>query len=282
MEILFLGGDMRQKYASDYINKHKHQSKAYLNFSISEIEGDILKADVIAFPLPATNDGININMPTHKENAIAINDVVNLISINKIITGGKFPEETKKLAMQNNKKICDYMDIETFQIKNALLSAEGAIYYAKQRIDKSIHGAKIAVLGCGRIGKILAYLLRSQGAMVTVIARKDTDLTWSEIIGYNIKRLTTKNTRENNKFDIIFNTIPYHILDEEFAKTVDKNVLIIDLASTPYGIDELLVKENNLNYYRELGIPGRYAPKSAGEIIAQTIINNILIKEDFS
>jgi dipicolinate synthase subunit A len=282
MKIIFLGGDMRQKYASDYINKHGHISKAYLNFSVSEIEEDILNSDVIAFPLPATNDGIHINMPTRKENEIAINDIIDIISINALIIGGKFSQESKEIAVQNGRKIIDYMDIEPFQIKNALLSAEGAIYYAKQRFDKSIHGAKIAVLGSGRIGKILAYLLRGQGALVTVIARKDADLTWSEIIGYNTKRFSHRNTGVNNKFDIIFNTIPYHILDDNFAKMVDKNVLIIDLASSPYGIDDKLVKENNLNYYRELGIPGRYAPKSAGEIIGHTIINNILIKEDFS
>ena len=52
------------------------------------------------------------------------------------------------------------------------------------------------------------------------------------------------------------------------------------MASFPYGIDDKLAAEYNLKYYKELGIPGRYAPMSAGEIIAKTIINNILTRED--
>ena len=42
-----------------------------------------------------------------------------------------------------------------------------------------------------------------------------------------------------------------------------------------------LIKKYNLNYYRELGIPGRYAPQSAGEIIGKTIIDYVLTKEEW-
>ena len=70
------------------------------------------------------------------------------------------------------------------------------------------------------------------------------------------------------------------IMDEEFVRSTDPMTIIIDLASFPYGMDDKLAKEYNLKYYRELGIPGRYAPVSAGEIIAKTIINNILTRED--
>ena len=84
----------------------------------------------------------------------------------------------------------------------------------------------------------------------------------------------------NNKYDLIFNTIPFWIMDEHFAKSKNSDTIIIDLASRPFGIDEELVNRYHLKYYRELGIPGRYAPQSAGEIIGQTIINNINILED--
>ena len=69
-------------------------------------------------------------------------------------------------------------------------------------------------------------------------------------------------------------------MDESFAKSINGDTIIIDLASYPYGIDESIVSEYDLKYFRELGIPGRYAPQSAGEIIAKTILNNLPIVED--
>ena len=32
MNILFLGGDLRQKYASDYLNKYKYTAKALIKY----------------------------------------------------------------------------------------------------------------------------------------------------------------------------------------------------------------------------------------------------------
>ena len=276
MNVLFLGGDLRQKYASDYMIKNGFNSKVYLHFNIEEIDEEIREAKVISLPIPVSNDGIYLKM---QEKSVLINDIIEMTNSDCVIVGGKFTNQIKdKYAI--NRTIIDYMEIEPFQIQNALLSAEGAIHYAKQKFEKSIHGANIAIFGCGRIGKILAYLLRSQGATVTVIARCDINLTWSKLIGLNTLKIAAKNKLMIKKYDIIFNTIPYRIMDEEFAMSVDPNTLIIDLASSPYGIDDQLVKEYNLKYFRELGIPGRYAPVSAGEIIAKTIINNILTRED--
>lgn len=276
MNIIFLGGDLRQKYASNYFLKNGYDSECYLDFDIEIIEEKLKRADIISFPIPVSTDGSNLKMKNH---CVSLNEIMETVRGRCIILGGKFPNQIKN-TFSTNRKIIDYMDIEPFQIQNALLSAEGAIYYAKQRFEKSIHGANIAILGCGRIGKILAYLLRSHGANVTVIARCDINLTWSKLIGYNIFKLGVKSPQTTLNYDIIFNTIPFHIIDECFASKIDTNTIIIDLASYPYGIDEKTVEKYNIKYYRELGIPGRYAPQSAGEIIAKTIINYVLTRED--
>ncbi|MBR2381343.1 MAG: hypothetical protein IKA84_02465 [Clostridia bacterium] len=276
MKIVFLGGDLRQKYASDYLLKKEYDSKVYLDFDIEKIENEIREAKILALPIPVSIDSIHLKT---SEGNIFLDDIIEIAKSDSIILGGRFANKTKDKYAQN-RVIIDYMDIEPFQIQNALLSAEGAIHYAKQKFDKSIHGANIAIFGCGRIGKILAYLLRSQGATVTVLARCDINLTWSKLIGLNTLKISAKNKLFTKKYDIIFNTIPHRIMDEEFVRSTDPMTIIIDLASFPYGMDDKLAKEYNLKYYRELGIPGRYAPVSAGEIIAKTIINNILTRED--
>lgn len=284
MNALFLGGDLRQKYACDYLCKNNILSEYHESFELDEyIINKIKNASIVVLPIPITKDDINLN--TVSSCIIKLSDIIPLINIDSIIFGGIFSKILKKQLEEMNQKYVDLFDIEEFQIKNALLSAEGAIYYAKQHLDKSIYGSEIAVLGFGRIGKILSYLLYSQGAKITVCARKDKDYTWSKLIGFNGFKIKTDGNKNNlsmidNRFDIVFNTIPYRVLDEEFVEKLNTDTIIIDLASRPFGIDDSLVKKYKLKYYRELGIPGRYAPMSAGEIIGKTIINNLLIKED--
>lgn len=285
MKALFLGGDLRQKYASDYCsNKFNIDSEFIYDFVFDQnIIEKIKNISILALPIPVIKDEIYLNTMNHS--LINIYDIISILDKNTTVFGGNFPTSVKDYFINNKIVYIDYFNIESFQIQNALLSAEGAIYYAKQKLNRSIYGAEIAILGFGRIGKILAYLLGSQGAQITVCARKDSDFTWSKLIGFNgFKIQNSGNTSNmnlmNTKYDLIFNTIPFWIMDENFAKSKNSNTIIIDLASRPFGIDELIVSKYNLNYYRELGIPGRYAPQSAGEIIGKTILNNISIKEE--
>lgn len=284
MNALFLGGDLRQSYACEYLNKHNISAEYYKDFDLDDkIPEKIKEASIVVFPIPVTKDGKHLNIKS--DNLIELTKLIKLTDENCLLFAGQFPEIIKEYLLAHNHIFVDFTDIESFQIQNALLSAEGAIYYAKQRLDKCIHGSEIAILGFGRIGKILAYLLHSQGAKITVCARKDSDFTWSKLIGFNGFKIKISGNRSNldlinNKYDLIFNTIPFWIMDENFAKNKNSDTVIIDLASRPFGIDESLVSKYNLKYYRELAIPGRYAPQSAGEIIGKAIINYISVKED--
>lgn len=275
VKVVFVGGDIRQKIASDYLNEH-HIDSIYISHPI---DIDLKNyASVLVLPLPVSPDGVHLNTNNENKTKIKINDIINQIGSDSLVLGGKFQKEIKESMQNNNLRYVDYYDIETFQIQNALLTAEGAIYYAKNRMSKSIHSSCVAVLGFGRIGKILAYLCRSQGAKTTVYARGEVDRIWSKVAGIKALKIDSLGIDEPSKIDIIFNTIPHNIINENILNKIQKDTLVIDLASKPFGIDEELVKKNNLNYYRELGVPGRYAPKSAGEILGQTIIN-ILNKE---
>lgn len=281
MNILFLGGDLRQEYASQYLTSKGYNSCAYIDFTIDkEIEKEIEKAQIIVLPVPLSLDDtfLNISSNPHK---IKLLDLLKLIDENKQIIAGKLSQKICDLMHEQKHQIIDYYNIEYFQIMNALLTAEGAVYYAKSKYQKSIYNSNIAILGFGKIAKILAYLLHLQGAHISIVARKESDLAWANICGFNaisISKLNIYNKKHNN--DIIFNTIPYNIMDGHFCNYIDSSTLIFDLASAPYGINESLLENYKIQYFRESGIPGRYAPKSSGEIIAQTIIEYILTEED--
>ena len=74
------------------------------------------------------------------------------------------------------------------------------------------------------------------GAQTYVEARKYADLAMIE--GHGYEPLPLDNLKDHiHEFDIIFNTIPSLILDDEILTKVKKDALIIDLASKPGGID---------------------------------------------
>lgn len=52
---------------------------------------------------------------------------------------------------------------------------------------------------------------------------------------------------------------------------------MIDIASAPYGTDFACARELGLNVIVPGSLPGKTAPKTAGEIIADAILN--IIKE---
>lgn len=280
MNAIFLGGDLRQQYACDFLNRYNIDAEYHPNFSLDKImKNKINSTRLVVFPIPLLQDNLYLN-GMHTD----IYEIVDLINTESIIFGGQMSEKLKNYISVRHINFVDVFDIESFQIQNAMLSAEGAIYYAKEKIKKSIHGLQIAIFGFGRIGKLLAYLLHCQGAKITVCVRKDSDFTWSKLIGFDGFKIKISGDKNNlnlmdNKYDLVFNTIPFWIMDEEFARNNISDTIIIDLASYPFGIDENLVNKYKLKYFRELGIPGRYAPQTAGEIIGQTILNSCYLKE---
>ena len=82
-----------------------------------------------------------------------------------------------------------------------------------------------------------------------------------------------KQTQIGNKYEIIFNTIPYLILNKNILKNVRKDCLIIDLASKPGGTDFEECKKLGINAKLELALPGRVAPKTSAKYIKQSIYN---------
>ena len=85
----------------------------------------------------------------------------------------------------------------------------------------TIHGSKSLVLGYGKIGKILSKDLYALGAQTYVEARKYADLAMIE--GHGYEPLPLDNLKDHiHEFDIIFNTIPSLILDDEILTKSQK------------------------------------------------------------
>ena len=75
------------------------------------------------------------------------------------------------------------------------------------------------------------------------------------------------------EYDIIINTVPHMIIDKEEMQYMKKNVLLIDLASSPGGINTEDAQKKNLKVVWALALPGKVAPVTSAEFIKQTIYN---------
>ena len=158
-------------------------------------------------------------------------------------------------------------------VLNAIPSAEGAIEVALKSMKKTLHSSNTLILGYGRIGKLLASILKGFNANVYVAARKESDFAWIKAMGY---RPLTYGELKNviSKMDVVFNTVPFLVLDEELSM-VNKECILIDLASKPGGINFAKAEELKLETYWALGLPGKVAPKSAAMYMADKIEKKI-------
>ena len=120
---------------------------------------------------------------------------------------------------------------------------------------------------------MLASKLKALGSNVTVSARRFEDLAYINALGY--KAENTEELKKLSGYDLVFNTAPALIFDEALLRRTDKNTLLIDLASLPGGVDFESAHALGLDAFRALSLPGKCAPKAAGEIIKTTVISII-------
>ena len=263
--IVYTYGTEKYEFASDNIIK------------CNNIKNIVSNCDNIISGTPFSKDGITINAPFGSDELI-IKDVLEELR-NKVIIAGAIKQEIRDMADKNNIKIIDLMEDEELTILNIIPTVEGAIQVAMENTETTIYNSNCLVLGYGRIGKLLSKNLKDLGANVSCVARKEKDLAWCKVYGYKAIDLNDLDKNLNN-CDIIFNTVPSLILDDKKLKLLKgQNTLIIELASSPGGIDFKKAEEYNIKVIKALGLPGKVAPLTAAKYIKYTL-EKILNKKE--
>jgi dipicolinate synthase subunit A len=168
----------------------------------------------------------------------------------------------------------DILEREEMAVLNAIPTAEGAIQIAMEEMPVTLHGCKAMVLGFGRIGKILSDRLAGMGADVYVEARKYSDMAWIKSNGYKPVYINEL-IKYAGEMEVIFNTIPHLILNEEILEKINKDSLVIDLASKPGGVDFDKARALGIKAIWALSLPGKVAPVTAAQYIKETVYNLI-------
>lgn len=248
-----------------------------INIKNSENLEDFLDdIEVVIGPIPFSRDGLTVNSKFIK-NKILIKDLLEKMK-GKILIAGNISEDVKKLSQIYNIEVIDVMKSEKLAILNTIATAEGTIELMISNTNTIIFECNVLILGFGRVAKTLANRLKGLVKSITCASREDEELAWIEVYGYEkldlkdfVKCQESKKCLENYK--VIINTIPSMILDAEKLQYVNKEVLLIDLASNPGGIDKEETKKQGLKLIHALGLPGKVAPVSSAKFIKEVIYN---------
>lgn len=260
-KVTIVGGDSRLKTV-----KKALEEKGYTVDTVGLIEGDngnIATSKIVILPVPTTKDGINVNAPLTGK-IIPLSDIEDAISPNTQVLCCNYAFKAHKCT--------DYNCLDSYALLNAVPTAEGAIKIAIESTPFTLWNARVLVIGYGRVGKILADRLKALGCKVTVSARKSAD--FALITANNMEKVNTNllNTVPLN-FDIIFNTVDFPVLDNEALESTDCKC-IIDLSSKG-GFDLKFAKSQGITAIKAPGLPSVVAPKTAGEILAETVLDII-------
>ena len=277
--ILVLGGDCRQIAVAEEFSKGGDKVRLY-GFEDEYISSGCLKAgnlseavkecDMIIAGLPATTDGETVNAPLFT-GKIYIDEIIKHISSDSLFIGGMLSEEIKN-KFRGVCKTADYCLCEELIIKNVVPTVEGAVAIAINETPFTLNKSKCLVAGYGRIGKYLSRILSAMNAEVTVSARKRRDFAWLDC--FALKYTDTGKIYETaGEYNIIFNTVPYLVIDKKCIDNLDKDCVIIDLASKPGGIDFSYAAKKGIKVVWALSLPGKTAPVTAGRIIKEATDN---------
>lgn len=283
-EISIIGGDLRiaelaKIMASEGTKVYTYGlEKANLTdeniISCKSLE-ELAKKDskLIIGPVPFSKNQNTISAPFALAE-IYIENFIKVVKSGSIFISGKLDSVINDMFKRINVTAIDVMQREEFTILNAVATAEGAIELAMQKTPITLHEANVLVLGFGRIGKILSKMLDGIGANVFCEARKNSDIAWIRAYGYEPIHLDNLNNNLE-KFDIVFNTIPSMIIDEERLRLLKKDCIILDVSSMPGGVDFERAEDLGIKASLELGLPGKVAPKTAAKYIKDTLDNII-------
>ena len=242
--------------------------------ALSDWREAISCADALLLPLPVSRDGVHLFAPLAEEKTELRMDVLLERARGKLLLGGRFSDAQLRRAAENEVRCIDYFDSEILQLKNALPTAEGAIGIAMQELPVTVDGVHAAVIGYGRIGALLSRKLLAFGAHVTVYARRQESLTLAELHQCSTELLGAGNEEAvlshiGRDVRVIFNTVPVPLFSETVISSLPAGCLFIDLASAPGGIDHGAAERMGIRCIWATSLPGKYAPETAGRMIAE-------------
>lgn len=280
MNFAVLGGDERSVCLVRRLRQDGHEVRTFgMECAMEQERGpagldEVLEGtECVILPIPLEWKPGLLNAP-FGETEIPLGRLFDALPGDVPVFAGAVRPDTRAMAAGRGIAVTDLLAMEELAVKNAALTAEGAVGVLIRETDRSLMDMDILVTGAGRIGKLLGLRLKALGAHVTVSARKESDKAWCRSMG-----LGAADTGELEpilpQISAAVNTVPSPVLTPDRLRLLPRDAFLLELASNPGGIDRQAARALGLRLTAAPGLPGKTAPKSAAAAIADTIYHNL-------
>lgn len=228
--------------------------------------------DAIILPVHGMDKSFSVDQYFPPGNITLTKELLEQTPMTCKIFSGTANSHLKQLCEQLKRELVILYEQDDVAILNSKPTAEATLQLAMQHTLKTIHESHILIAGFGKVAQAIAHLFQAVGAHVHIVARRETDFATAKIRGYtpiSFQQLTDVLP----DIDICINTVPHLIFTADVLDHMPLETLLIDIASAPGGTDFSAAQAKNIQAIHALGLPGKTAPLTAGEIIAQPIIN---------
>ena len=231
---------------------------------------------ILAVPT-ATPQGL-LRTPT-VEGVFSLADCLSLLPVGTTVLGGTLPPACREIVTARELRYTDLLQLPELAELNAIATAEGAVALAMKERSTTLFGTRCLVLGYGRCGSALCRRLAALGARVTAAARRREQLARIYADGCTPCPIASL-SRVLSDCEVVFNTVPAMVLPAELLRQLPPETLLIELASAPGGIDCRAAEAMGLRVIAAPGLPGRVAPRTAGEYLRQVICGLLQQREE--
>lgn len=275
-KIAVLGGDSREIMVMEALLRQGWQVAVYGRpagclpagaIACAQAAEALAGAKAVILPAPPVRDGGRLFNAEGIEITIELRDFAQLAPGTPVLAGVISPF-LRQAGAEYRLELIETLELDEIALPFAIATAEGAIALALSANDDVLDQGRALILGYGRIGRALAarlsglsmeVVVANRGAQRLAQAAQDdfTTVSWP---GW---------PQAAARSDFIFNTAPHLLLDAKILPLLSRETVIIDLAATPGGVDFTLAKNLGLQAILASGLPGKYAPRFAGAVMAE-------------
>lgn len=280
VQIAFIGGDARQleiikhcieQDATVYLMGFDNLDSEFSGTRKGDLTPEIRQTlDVLVLPIVGTDENGYVESIFTSKKIRLTNDWMMPLSETCTIYTGMAKPYLHNLCQRRGIKLVELLERDDVAIYNSIPTVEGALMMAIQHTNITLHGSTAVVLGLGRVGLTLSRTLKALGAHVRVGVRKSEHFARADEMRLG-PFYTDHLASHVRDADIVFNTVPAHVVTAEVIKQMPGHTLIIDLASKPGGTDFRYAEKRGIKAMLAPSLPGIVAPKTAGRILAVTL-----------
>lgn len=275
-----IGGDARQIYMIGALIEQKyriicagleHTALPSCVQKAHSLQDAAAGSDVLLCPVPLSKNGTDITVTGCTLPDATADALIDALTGSHTLISAAIPPQVAEHCKNIGCACYDLMQRDDVAIHNAVATAEGTLAELILRGTGNLHQSRVLIIGFGRCAQVLAAKLLGLAMHVTVCARNHSARALAQALGYEAIDFSQLDG-ELSSFAYVVNTVPAHILTHTRVALLDDEAVVIDIATSPGGVDFKAAAQLHKNCVLCPGLPGRYAPKTSGEIIANAVL----------